>query len=36
LGLIEENNSYGEKVRHKDYSHHHRVVMAQTIHGVKP
>ncbi len=36
LGLIEENNSYGEKVRHKDYSHHHRVVMAQTIHGAKP
>jgi release factor glutamine methyltransferase len=36
LGLIEENKSYGEKVRHKDYSHHHRVVMAQTSHGATP
>jgi release factor glutamine methyltransferase len=36
LGLIEENNSYGKKARHKDYSHHHRVVMAQTIHGATP
>jgi release factor glutamine methyltransferase len=36
LGLIEEINSYGEKVRVKDYSHHHRVVMAQTSHGTTP
>ena len=29
LGLIEENNLYGEKKRVKDYSHQYRVVMAR-------
>ena len=36
FGLIEANNSYGEKVRLKDYSHYHRVVMAQKIDKAKP
>lgn len=36
FGLIEASNSYGQKVRVKDYSHNYRVVMAQTIHGVEP
>jgi release factor glutamine methyltransferase len=31
LGLVEANNSYGQKARIKDYSHNHRVVMAQKI-----
>jgi release factor glutamine methyltransferase len=31
LALIEENNRYGKKVRHKDYSQLHRVVMAQSV-----
>ena len=29
MGLIEENNLYGEKKRVKDYSHQYRVVMAR-------
>lgn len=31
FGLMEAHRSYGEKVRLKDYSHYHRVVMAQTV-----
>jgi release factor glutamine methyltransferase len=31
LELMEENRNYGEKVRVKDYSHYHRVVMAQRV-----
>ncbi len=36
LGLMEANTSYGEKVRLKDYSHHYRVVMAQSVGRAKP
>jgi release factor glutamine methyltransferase len=36
LGLVEASNSYGRKVRFKDYSHNHRVVMAQKIDEPKP
>lgn len=36
LGLIETSNSYGEKVRLKDYSHNHRVVMAQKFDEATP
>ncbi len=36
LGLVEASNSYGRKVRLKDYSHNHRVVMAQKIDEPKP
>jgi release factor glutamine methyltransferase len=36
LELIEASNRYGEKIRLMDYSHYHRVVMAQTIEKAKP
>jgi len=36
FNLIEKSNSYRAKVRLKDYSHHHRVVMAQTTREPKP
>jgi release factor glutamine methyltransferase len=36
LGLMEANASYGEKVRLKDYSHDHRVVMAQKLGKARP
>jgi release factor glutamine methyltransferase len=36
FGLIEANSSYGEKVRLRDYSNYHRVVMAQKIDKAKP
>ena len=35
LELMEELKSYENKARYKDYSHHHRVVMAQTIQDAK-
>ncbi len=34
--LIEESYSYKEKSRLKDYSNHHRVVMAQRTREPKP
>lgn len=36
LGLIEKSESYGERVRHKDYSHQYRVVMAQKTEKSSP
>jgi release factor glutamine methyltransferase len=36
LGMIEASNSYLKMVRLKDYSHNHRVVMAQTIDEAMP
>jgi release factor glutamine methyltransferase len=36
LGLIEANNSYFQMLRLKDYSHNHRVVMAQKIDEAMP
>ncbi len=36
LGLLEASNRYGKKERLKDYSHNHRVVMAQKIDEPKP
>jgi release factor glutamine methyltransferase len=36
LGLIEAIDSYGQKVRLKDYSHTYRVVMAQKIDELTP
>ncbi|MGD8230047.1 MAG: peptide chain release factor N(5)-glutamine methyltransferase [Desulfobacteraceae bacterium] len=36
LGLLEASDSYGQKVRLKDYSHTYRVVMAQKIDEPKP
>lgn len=34
--LIEESNKYDEKLRLRDYSHHYRIVMAQTLQKPKP
>jgi release factor glutamine methyltransferase len=36
LGLIEVSNRYGQKGRLKDYSHNHRVVMAQKMEEAPP